>query len=284
MTNMETMVARVGFAGIVWDAAHVPHDLFEVERDGEPTLYGDYFLITDDDEFKLEIGVFGYPGKLDVGNPDPRLRQGFSPAKCRGIELLIRSFFLDPATFLDQFPPPARCVDASFRPNWIICNPFTNAHIKSAGAVRGTDEQGFNLFEIETADGPPLYGAYFYVFPDEEGYDFNIEIGLFGYVDPNNVGNLHPQARKHFKDEEWLTIGELIQGFFLSKPDIFAKRWPQPTRFVGGVTFRPNWIIHEDPETESATRGIAAVRNWAALQLYGTMRMFLTGLRRLRGD
>src|SRR5258708_32921445 len=142
MTSIERpTAARVGFSGIVWDAAHAPHDLFMVERDGEPTLYGDYFLIfapNDDDEFKAEIGMFGYPGRLDVGNPDPRLRQGFSPEKCRSIELLIRSFFLDPATFLDRFPPPARCLDASFRPNWIICNPFTNAHIESAGSVRGT--------------------------------------------------------------------------------------------------------------------------------------------------
>jgi hypothetical protein len=113
----------------------------------------------------------------------------------------------------------------------------------------------------------------FYFFPDEKGSDFNIEIGLFGYVDPYNVGDLHPQARKHFTDEEWLTIEELIRTYFLSKPDIFAKRFLPPARFVGGVTFRPNWIIHEGPEAESAVGGAAAVWN--------IVRYFLTGLRRL---
>jgi hypothetical protein len=176
MTSIKTLtVARVGFSGIVWDAAHAPHDLFDVERDGEPTLYGDYFLIfapNDDDEFKAEIGMFGYPGRLDVGNPDPRLRQGFSPEKCRRFEHLIHSFFLNPATFQDRFAPPEKCVDVSFRPNWIICNAFTNAHIESAGSVRGTDEQGYDLFKIETADDLPLYGAYFLLLSGRERVRF----------------------------------------------------------------------------------------------------------------
>src|ERR1700730_5529600 len=157
-----------------------------------------------------------------------------------------------------------------------MANPFTNAHIESAGSVRGTDERAYNLFKIGTADDPPLYGAYSYVFPDEKVFDFNIEIGLFGYVDPDNLGNLHPQARKHFGAEECLTIEQLIRSYFLSEPEIFAKRWPPPARFAGGVAFRPNWIVRERPETSPATGGTATVQSLVGL--------VLTALRRLRGD
>jgi hypothetical protein len=72
--------ARVEFAGIVWDVDHIPHAVFKVERAGEPALYGDYFSVSpsnNDNEFNTEIGLFGYLGYLDVGNPDPTLRKQF---------------------------------------------------------------------------------------------------------------------------------------------------------------------------------------------------------------
>jgi hypothetical protein len=59
--------------------------------------------------------------------------------------------------------------------------------------------------------------AIFYVFPNN-GYDFNIEVGVFGYVDRYNVGNLHPDGRQHFSTDESLAIEQLIRSYFLSNP------------------------------------------------------------------
>src|SRR5260370_19754527 len=103
MTNANAFTgARIEFAGIVWDADHGAHDLFLIERASEPALYGDYFLVWPSDnenEFNTEIGLFGYTGRLDVGNPNPTLRQRFNAEECRAIEHLIHSFFSDPNAF-----------------------------------------------------------------------------------------------------------------------------------------------------------------------------------------
>jgi hypothetical protein len=118
--------ARIGFAGVVWDADHAAHDLFKIERASEPALFGDYFSISptdNDNDFNTEIVLFGYPGRLDVGNPDSTLRQRFTAEECQTIEHLIRSFFSDPNTFNDQILPPVRCLGGvTFRSNWIIQN------------------------------------------------------------------------------------------------------------------------------------------------------------------
>jgi hypothetical protein len=124
-------------------------------------------------------------------------------------------------------------------------NSFTNASIDSAGTVGGADEAEHDLFKIEKGDGPPLYGDYFYIFPNDEPF-FNIEIGVFGYLDPYAVGDLDPTYRLHFTAEESEAVEQLIRSFFLSNPRIFTKRWPPPLRFSGGVSFRPNWIIRKD--------------------------------------
>jgi hypothetical protein len=123
-------------------------------------------------------------------------------------------------------------------------NTFINASIDSAGVVQGADETGHNTFKIERGEDPPLYGDYFYVFPND-GTEFNIEIGVFGYVDPNNIGNLHPAARQQFSAEESSTACQLIRSYFLSNPLIYTKRWPAPARFLGGVCFRSNWIVEK---------------------------------------
>jgi hypothetical protein len=125
MTNTDTFAgARVEFSGIVWDVDHTPHDVFEIDRAGEPALYGGYFLVSPTDnenEFNTEIGLFGYIGRLDVGNPDPTLRQQFTAAESQAIERLIRSFFSNPNVFDEQFLPPVRSLGrVNFRPNWII--------------------------------------------------------------------------------------------------------------------------------------------------------------------
>jgi hypothetical protein len=137
--------AHIGFAGIVWDMDHQAHDVFKIERAGENTVYGGYYYVfapdrflrrfwifrqlpnwitksSDDnkDDFKIEIGRFGYPGELDVGNPNPTLRHQFAEDECRAIQELIRAFFSDSNTFADSILASAKCASVNFRADWII--------------------------------------------------------------------------------------------------------------------------------------------------------------------
>jgi hypothetical protein len=80
-------------------------------------------------------------------------------------------------------------------------NSFTTAHVDSAGLARGIDERGHSLFKVVRGVGPTLYGSYFYIF-DSTGFNFNIEVRLFGYFKTNAMGDLDPTLREHLSPEE----------------------------------------------------------------------------------
>jgi hypothetical protein len=101
------------------------------------------------------------------------------------------------------------------------------------------------LFKITQSTGQVLYGNYIYAFAENEN-DFDIEIGLFGYVDPYATGDLHPAYRQHFTAEESSAAERLIRSYFLSNS--FDHGFLPPARFLGGVSFRPNWIVQKSPE------------------------------------
>jgi hypothetical protein len=129
-------------------------------------------------------------------------------------------------------------------------NNFANVRIESGGSVRGPDEMGHDLFKITRAIGPDLYGDYFYVGP-EDGNDFDIEVGLFGYTNPHDAGALNPSFREHFSAEDASAAEQLIRSYFLSNPAIFRERFLMPpARFQGGVSFRPNWILQKPPKSK----------------------------------
>jgi hypothetical protein len=121
-------------------------------------------------------------------------------------------------------------------------NRFANARVGSGGSVRGGDMLAHDLFKIEGPDGSTFYGDYTYIFL-ENGYDFNIEIDAFGYIDPQRVGSTDPAAREQFSAEECSAAEQLIRSYFLSEPDIYRKRFLPPARFAGSVSFQPNWIV-----------------------------------------
>jgi hypothetical protein len=77
----------------------------------------------------------------------------------------------------------------------------TNARIESGDMLPGWDEMGHRVFRIARAAGPVLYGEYFFV-SEEDGNDFNVEIGPFGYTDPYDAGVLDPSFREHFSAED----------------------------------------------------------------------------------
>jgi hypothetical protein len=101
-----------------------------------------------------------------------------------------------------------------------------------------------DLFKIESPEIPTFYGDYIYSFLENE-YDFNIDIGVFGFVDPQRVGSSDPAAREQFSAEECLAAEHLIRSYFLSEPEIFKRLLGG--RFVGGMSFRPNWIVKRLP-------------------------------------
>jgi hypothetical protein len=125
-------------------------------------------------------------------------------------------------------------------------NTFANARIKLGGTARGVDEAGHHVYVVERSDGPALTGEYFEVF---NGNDFNIEIGMFGFTYRGEVGNLHPSVRLHFSAEDSFSAEQLIRSFFQT-PSVAMDKWQYvPTvRFLGGVSFRPNWIIQNSAE------------------------------------
>jgi hypothetical protein len=119
---------------------------------------------------------------------------------------------------------------------------FTNARVESGGSTRGDDDRAHRLFKIIRADGSTLYGEYIYSFL-ENGNDFNIEIDLFGYAESRYLGSRDPSRRQRFSADEAATAEQLIRSYFLSEPDIYRKAFLPPAKFVGGVTFRPKWVV-----------------------------------------
>jgi hypothetical protein len=116
-----------------------------------------------------------------------------------------------------------------------------------AGIVWDVDHTAHDVFKIERATEPALYGDYFLVSPTHDENEFNTEIGLFGYCGRLDVGSLDLTLRQQFSSEECQSIEQLIRSFF-SKPGIFDDRFLPPIRCLGGVSFRPNWILRIPPK------------------------------------
>jgi hypothetical protein len=128
-------------------------------------------------------------------------------------------------------------------------NTFEDARIELFGSVRGVDEGGHLMFGVARTNGDDVYGEFFEVGMPENDNDFNVEVGEFGFTNPENVGNPHPGARRHFSVEECTAVENMIRKF-LSNPDVVLKRWRlvPGIRFLGGVTFRPGWVICNSSE------------------------------------
>jgi hypothetical protein len=128
-------------------------------------------------------------------------------------------------------------------------NTFADARISLAGRIGGVDERGHSMFMVERTRGPTLFREYFEISGEINENDFNIEIGVFGFTDLEDAGNPYPSARQHFSAEEGLAAHKLIQDFF-STPSVVMKTWQRTpgVRFLGGVSFRPDWILQSDPK------------------------------------
>jgi hypothetical protein len=122
---------------------------------------------------------------------------------------------------------------------------FTNARVEEAGSTRGDDDGSHDLFKVVRSDGSVLYGEFKLLFM-ENGNDFNIEIGLFGYLESRYLGSADPTRRLQFSGEEAATLEGSIRSAFLANQGFC--NFLAPARFTGGVTFRPNWIIKGSSE------------------------------------
>jgi hypothetical protein len=114
--------------------------------------------------------------------------------------------------------------------------------VRFAGPIFGADLKHHDLFKVERTQGPPVYGEYVLIPVLGSEIEFNTGIDLFGYIDRFNLGNLHPGARKRFTAEECAAVEKVIRPFF-SDPDIFKQKFLPPVKSLGGVSFRPDWII-----------------------------------------
>jgi hypothetical protein len=127
-------------------------------------------------------------------------------------------------------------------------NSFIGAGIELAGHVGGADDIGHWVFKIARTEGPALYGDYFEIFEKANPNDYNVEIHEFGYVIARHVGG-RLDVRQHFFTAECATIEQLIRSLF-SAPDIFKGKYLPPARFLGGVSFRSNWISQTASEPD----------------------------------
>jgi hypothetical protein len=123
-------------------------------------------------------------------------------------------------------------------------NSFKDARIGFGGRLSGADEKPHSLFKIERTEGPVLYGEYVFAVAEDRNH-FNVETGPFGYIDRYCAGLVGPSIQQHFSAEECSTLEQLIRAFF-STPGVFDKSFIPRELFLGGISFRPNWIIRED--------------------------------------
>jgi hypothetical protein len=114
-------------------------------------------------------------------------------------------------------------------------NTFTNACIGFGGALSGADEKPHYLFKIETADGSVLYGDYILAFLEDKKH-FNVEIDLFGYVDPEYAGDLNPNRRRHFSAEECAAAEQPIRSFFPLPASSTKRYYTENTFWAGSIS------------------------------------------------
>ena len=123
-------------------------------------------------------------------------------------------------------------------------NAVIGASVQLTGSRRGVDEAGHLTFGVRSRGGEEFFGEYLEVWTSEESSEFNIEIGAFGFANPEDVGNPYPSARLQFSSDECMTLEDLIRQFF-SNLDVAMNKWHSipEVRFLGGVNFRLGWII-----------------------------------------
>jgi len=111
------------------------------------------------------------------------------------------------------------------------------------GHTMGFDDEPHDTIVVKRAEGPDLTGEFKYLY--RGGNDFDIEIGPFGYTRENDVGAV--DRRRFFSATECKAIEALIRSFF-AEPDTFTKEFGPLVRYLGGLTFQPNWILQKRTE------------------------------------
>jgi hypothetical protein len=111
------------------------------------------------------------------------------------------------------------------------------------GLVRGGDEKGHAMFEIQLPGAPSFYGEYRAVRDVDENFD--VEILNSGFGTGSNVGNPNPGARRTFSDDESKTIKTIIVALCHDKEAqrgiaLFSS---SKARFLGHVHFASDWIL-----------------------------------------
>jgi hypothetical protein len=144
-------------------------------------------------------------------------------------------------------PPVRQALWRRLRARWNAMasgNPLKVASVRLTGTRRGVDDGGHDTFCVQSVGEEEFFGEYFEVWAIQNENHFNIEIGAFGFTDPENAGNPYPSARLQFSTDECSTLEDSIRKE-LSKPEIIMDKWRSLpwVKFLGGVTFRPGWII-----------------------------------------
>jgi hypothetical protein len=121
---------------------------------------------------------------------------------------------------------------------------FPEGEIGFAGSVRGADECGHDLFQIQLQDRPLFFGKWDSIF-EPDGNSFNVEIFSFGYKDKYNAPIMHPNARAIFSITEKQKIVALINHLFnnTDKRQLLLPFSMKNANYLGQIIFGPYWII-----------------------------------------
>jgi hypothetical protein len=101
-----------------------------------------------------------------------------------------------------------------------------------------------SAFAFRVGDNPELYGEYINLWAPN-GHDYDLEFGPFGFRTHDHFGNSDPAVRQHFTAEEIRAIEHRLRAFAYD-PDTFPKKFKYG-RFLGRLSFRPDWIIQRSP-------------------------------------
>ena len=125
------------------------------------------------------------------------------------------------------------------------------------GNVRGADERGHDMLWIDLPGRPRLYGEYRQKFAENRN-DFDFEIVSFGLTSPWNAGIPQPGRLRLSAMER--TAAERLIRTLLCAPEAAQARngmhvfVSMKGVFLGGVEFRPGWVLEEGPSAVGFAR------------------------------
>jgi hypothetical protein len=117
---------------------------------------------------------------------------------------------------------------------------FDGGVARFASVVRGVDEAGHDMLEVQLDGQPKFYGEYRNRWA-ADGNSYDIEIVSFGYRNRDDAGL--PEARGKFNSSEKIVIERLIRSLVALPHAREGLAVFNGGQFMGNVMFAQDWIV-----------------------------------------